>query len=202
MPKVTEAYLENRRQQILEAAIACFARNGFHQTTMEDIGQEAGLSPALAYRYFDSKDDIIVATVQQGADRAARFFDAVADGQDIPSLLQQMIHEHFQRFEQPGRDLYYKVRVQLWAEVIRNQEVAERLRVMREEAHAQITALIEKGQENGQINPNLDARAMTAAIEANLDGFVLHWLADPDVDVRQYRDALMAMVRGLFDHWE
>ena len=44
MPKVTEAHLEARRQQVLDPAFACFARQGFHQTTMDDICREAGLS--------------------------------------------------------------------------------------------------------------------------------------------------------------
>ena len=45
MPKVLPEYLELRRQQILDAAAACFSRRGFHQTTMQDICTEAGLSP-------------------------------------------------------------------------------------------------------------------------------------------------------------
>ena len=44
MPEVTEAHLEARRQQIINAAFACFSRNGFHQTTIQDICQEALLS--------------------------------------------------------------------------------------------------------------------------------------------------------------
>ena len=61
MPKVSDRYLEERRQQILGAAVACFARQGFHRTTMKDIYSECGLSPGAVYDYFKSKDDIIVA---------------------------------------------------------------------------------------------------------------------------------------------
>ena len=52
MPKVTEAHLEARRQQIVNAAFACFSLNGFHQSTMQDICQEAHLSPGAVYRHF------------------------------------------------------------------------------------------------------------------------------------------------------
>ena len=69
MPKVSEAHIEARRQQILEAANACFSRQGFHQSSVQDICREAGLSPGAVYRYFPSKEHIIAATCsgcQQG----------------------------------------------------------------------------------------------------------------------------------------
>src|SRR3954453_11594943 len=61
MPKVLPEYLETRRREILDAAAACFARRGFHQTTMQDICEETRLSPGAIYRYFASKEEIIEA---------------------------------------------------------------------------------------------------------------------------------------------
>jgi len=47
---------ENRRQQILDAALRVFARNGFHKATIKAIAREAHLkSPALIYWYFENK---------------------------------------------------------------------------------------------------------------------------------------------------
>lgn len=200
MPKVSESYLKTRRHQILEAAMACFARKGFHSTTMEDIGQEAGLSPGVAYRYFTSKEDIILATIQQSVERSRRFYETEAEEEDTPSVLEQIIDNDLQRLEEPGRDIYYKVRVQLWAEAIQNEKVADNARLLRREGLEQFSTIIQKGQERGQINSNLDAKSISLAIAAIHDGFILHWLADPDVDIWQYRTVLMAMVRGLFNH--
>ena len=50
-----------RRREILDAALFCFRRRGFHQATMQEICAEAGLSPGALYRYFGSKADIIAA---------------------------------------------------------------------------------------------------------------------------------------------
>ena len=44
MPKVTEEHLAQRRQQILDAAANCFARNGFHRTSIQDIIKESGVT--------------------------------------------------------------------------------------------------------------------------------------------------------------
>jgi TetR/AcrR family transcriptional repressor of uid operon len=200
MPKVTETYLEQRRQQILDAAIVCFARKGFHQTTMEDIGKEAGLSSTVPYRYFDGKEDIILATIQHSLDRMRRFYETEVEEEDTLRALEQIADDHLQKLEQPGRDIYYKVRVQLWAEALQDPEVAEEAGLLRKEGLEQFAEIIRKGQERGQIDPNLDAMAVSIAFAASHDGFVLHWLADPDVDIWQYRTVLMAMIRGLFNH--
>jgi AcrR family transcriptional regulator len=200
MPKVTETYLETRRQHILDAAITCFARKGFHQTTMEEIGQEAGLSPGLAYRYFASKEDIIFATIQDGLERWARFYETQAEEEDTLRVLEQMLDDHLQRLEQPGGDKYYKVRIQFWAEALQNPKVAEKAYLLRQAAQEQIIAVIRRGQEKGQIDPDLDATTVSLTISANHDGFVLQWLADPNVDINKYRKVFMAMMRGLFNH--
>jgi AcrR family transcriptional regulator len=71
MPKVSEEHLANRRQQILDAAANCFARNGFHRTSMQDIVRESGVSAGLVYRYFAGKDDMIVAIVQDWHEKRA-----------------------------------------------------------------------------------------------------------------------------------
>jgi AcrR family transcriptional regulator len=61
MPKVSQNHLEARRQQILDAAIECFSRQGFHPTTMQDIIKESGLSSGAIYTYFASKEALIEA---------------------------------------------------------------------------------------------------------------------------------------------
>jgi AcrR family transcriptional regulator len=40
----------DRRTQILDAALVCFAKRGFHQTSMHDISADAGISVGLIYR--------------------------------------------------------------------------------------------------------------------------------------------------------
>src|SRR6266851_6449324 len=59
MPKVSQEHLERRRQQILDAAVDCFATRGFHATSMQDIFKAAGLSAGAVYRYFPSKAALI-----------------------------------------------------------------------------------------------------------------------------------------------
>jgi AcrR family transcriptional regulator len=68
MPKVAQAHLDARRQQILDAARARFARDGFARTSIADIVAESGLSNGAIYRYFTSKNEIVVAVCEQAGD--------------------------------------------------------------------------------------------------------------------------------------
>src|SRR5664280_2451818 len=68
MPKVGQAYLDARRNQIVDAARARFTSHGFARTSMADIVTESGLSTGSIYRYFTSKDEIIIAVCEQGSE--------------------------------------------------------------------------------------------------------------------------------------
>ena len=68
MPKVSDAYLEARRAEILDAAWRCLADKGYHQTTMQDVCEESGLSYGAIYRYFASKEDILIAIFERIAE--------------------------------------------------------------------------------------------------------------------------------------
>ena len=96
MPKVSEEHVLARRQQIIDAAYRCFARKGFHQATMRDIYEEAGLSPGAVYHYFESKHDIIAASFDFDYERSSERFAAAEASEDplgaLVELLSFLVH--------------------------------------------------------------------------------------------------------------
>jgi AcrR family transcriptional regulator len=68
LPKVDQQHLDARRQQIVDAARNRFATHGFAHTSMADIVTESGLSTGAIYRYFGSKEEIIIAVCEQASD--------------------------------------------------------------------------------------------------------------------------------------
>lgn len=56
---------EERREQILEAAMQVFAERGLHEARMDDIAEQSGLSKGALYLYYKSKDAIIAALLRQ-----------------------------------------------------------------------------------------------------------------------------------------
>src|SRR3981081_3943331 len=77
----------DRRTQILNAALVCFAKRGFHQASMHDISAEAGISVGLIYRYFENKEAVISAM----ADRHKKeIHDSLERAKQARSLLESL----------------------------------------------------------------------------------------------------------------
>ncbi len=64
----------DRRAEILDAAERCFARSGFHRTSMQEICAEAAMSAGNLYRYFPSKEAIIAGIAERNRAEAAQRF--------------------------------------------------------------------------------------------------------------------------------
>jgi AcrR family transcriptional regulator len=71
---------ERTRQHLIDVAMACFERDGFGATTMRTIAAEAGVSVGLTYRYFDSKEGLVLAFYEQAA---ARLSDRPVEGRTL-----------------------------------------------------------------------------------------------------------------------
>src|SRR5688572_7394624 len=92
MPRVTAAHLAARRQQILDAAQACFLRNGFHATSMQEVIREAGLSVGAVYRYFPSKNALVMALAEQVIGAVRETFDeALAEDLPLATTMQRAV---------------------------------------------------------------------------------------------------------------
>ena len=75
MPKMTPAHEQHRRTQILAAAMTCFARQGYHATSMDDVVRESGLSVGAIYSYFPSKEDLFLSLSDDRADQTLAYLN-------------------------------------------------------------------------------------------------------------------------------
>lgn len=78
--EVWQALKEKRKEVICNAGLQLFARKGFHQTTMEEIAQQVGLSKGLLYNYFSSKDDLLEQIIRRAFKEIDDLFDPNHDG--------------------------------------------------------------------------------------------------------------------------
>jgi AcrR family transcriptional regulator len=80
VPRIAEAARAARRDQIIAAGLACFARTGYHATTMADVAAQAGVSKGTPYLYFDSKQALFLALHEQWDCGAGQRVDAAIAG--------------------------------------------------------------------------------------------------------------------------
>jgi AcrR family transcriptional regulator len=194
MPRVSQDHLESRRRQILDAARRCFARNGFHATSMQDILTEANLSAGAVYRYFRSKDEIIAEIATAAMADTASAFDAVSDA-DPPPPLHEVFGQVFANFEElDRRQDAARMAIQVWSEAQRCPALAERLTEGIGVVRKAVTRLVEAHQERGLIADDVPAEHVARVLMSLLPGFIVQRVLLGDVDPEMFRAGLRALL--------
>jgi TetR/AcrR family transcriptional repressor of uid operon len=162
---------EAQQQRILAAAMACFARSGFHKASMQDICAEAGMSAGNLYRYFRSKEAIIAAIAEAERVRNAAFFE-VLERTDDPVLGMIKLARLYLR-DMKGRDAPMLC-TEIIAEALRNPEIRIMFERNINEAHAACAQALRRGIEQGYVDPALDVDVAVRMLMALGDGIVAH----------------------------
>jgi AcrR family transcriptional regulator len=196
MPRVTAAYLAGRRAHILAAAARCFAREGFHRTTMQHIVREAALSPGALYRYFASKEDM-VAAIASGRHSAERALFEAVDGRAALEGVAELSRAFLGRLGRPEEREWRRVTVQLWGEALRNPRVMEVVRSGLDAPLRRLAARLRAGQRDGSVARDVDAAATARVAAAVFEGLVLQQAWEPDLQVDRFVRAAVRLLEGL-----
>jgi AcrR family transcriptional regulator len=198
MPKVLPQYLEQRREQILDAAAACFARRGFHQTTMQHICEEASLSPGAVYRYFRSKEELIEGiSIRRQQQNAGSIEEAMQQGTTL-DVLNQLIEIFFTDVDAETQRATCALFLEIYTEAPRNDRIRSILQRSGNEVRQRLEDLIRQSQARGDFNASLDPEAIARVMVAVYHGFVTQKLVDPDFDVFDYVKVVQALFAGSF----
>ena len=160
----------DRRSQILEAALVCFGKHGFHQTSMHDISAEAGISVGLIYRYFENKEAVISAM----ADRHKKeIIEVLERARQAPTLLESLeILFTAHCCENEPRVISAFV-VDLYAEASRNARVADLVRGVLKTAMDGVTELISRAPEAQNTTHGLSPADLAELIFAVARGMLM-----------------------------
>lgn len=79
-PKQYEDIREEKRSLIMRVALEHFAKEGYHNTTINHIARHAGISKGLMYNYFESKEELLTEIVNSSLDEISGYFDPDRDG--------------------------------------------------------------------------------------------------------------------------
>jgi AcrR family transcriptional regulator len=158
MPKVSQEHLEHQRQRILDAGAECFARQGFHTTSMQDIFHASGLSAGAVYRYFPSKNSLIRAIAENSLNEViGPTIDALSGRRPDPADALVSVAAIFESESVRTRTL--PVVVQVWAESFVDPEIADLARDMIDNITKRLTQALPDG------TPPAAARLIMAAMQ-------------------------------------
>ena len=197
-PKVSEKHLEDRRQQILDAAVTSFSRKGFHQATIEDIRLEAALSRGAVYHYFKSKEDIIDALRQRSADETSSIFAEVDEIEDPMDNLIGLVEYTLDRFINPASQDANRLALFLWAESLVNRRIMDGQLASSGAYRHTVETSVREAQARGYINSDLDPSAIALVITGALIGLQQELSWEPRLDMNMARRVLIAMLTGDF----
>jgi AcrR family transcriptional regulator len=193
MPRVSEAHLAARRQQILDAARTCFLRNGFHATSMQDVIAEAELSVGAVYRYFRSKDEIVAAIAEQYSGEINRQLAQLTVGPARP--LAFSIQKAVDLVDaNVGPDGVMRLAVVLWAEALRDKTVAAAVERAYSMLRENFVRLAKRAIERGELPPNAEPGATGAALYSLIAGYGLQRLLTGQPNKQAYKRAVRALL--------
>ena len=194
MPRITPARAQMRRRQIIEAALNCFARLGFHKTTMQDIVKQSKLSPGAIYCHFDSKHAIIVAVVEERHRRESELVRRASRNDNFASVFDDLVRDFIGVLGHSEERAWRRLTVQLWAESLHDRRLAVAVRQGVDEPRAMLASVVRRAKSRGELPQTLNEDATARLLIGFFQGLVLQSAWDADVDTAACADALATLI--------
>jgi TetR/AcrR family fatty acid metabolism transcriptional regulator len=163
----------DKPQQIIEAAIRVFARNGYYNSRVSDIAREAGIASGTIYLYFKTKDEILVTLFREKmAAWVARVRREIAGAGNALAKLRRLVELHFEVLEQ-------------------NPELAEVVQIELRQGHKffrgasahevsayfdLIQSVLEDGMASGLIRQDVPSKIATKMLFGAMDQMATSWV--------------------------
>jgi AcrR family transcriptional regulator len=165
-----------RRNQILDAAMRIFSRDGYQNAAIADVADDVGLSLPGLLHHFPSKAELLLATLER------------RDLESIPILGGE--HPHWRvllenlcllnRRNAGSSELIRAFSLLNAESLIDNHPANTWFRQRSERVKAQFMLVIDGGKASGEIRPDVNSQAVAAQIVAVMDGLQILWLRDPE----------------------
>jgi TetR/AcrR family fatty acid metabolism transcriptional regulator len=191
MPAVSQ---EEKRRQILEAAVRAFARKGYHACRVGEIAEEAGVAYGLVYHYFGSKEEVLQTIFRDTwTQMLARISELEAEGDPAGEQVRKVTALILRTWIRDP-DL---VRV-LVREVTRSPEQLQQQIDEIGHAYEALERIVRRGQESGEfrreIDPQLAATIFYGALEEVLTGWVMGQLPGGENEVAKAEQAVVSLL--------
>lgn len=182
---------ETRRAQILTAAALCFARDGFHGASIAQISKAAGMSPGHIYHYFENKEAIIAAIVEQDLARVLSLTAQLNSARDVRGAMIERVAQEVQGHLDPAMAA---LRLEIAAESARNPTVAGIVRSADARSLAGLAEMIRGVRRSaGFRDSDGTAAALAETVAALFEGLLIRTVRSPGLNPQ----ALVGVYRRL-----
>lgn len=195
MPRVTDTYRSEQRERILLAAARCFARRGFHVTSMDDVIAEAGLSAGAVYGYYRGKDQLIEAVARRAMELVDEVLPRLTASPTPAALVEQLLSTVLELAERAGFDPT-RVAVQAWGESVRNPVVRQVVQDGYRAIRAHLAEAVRGWQRDGVVPADACPEDVAKVLFGLLPGFILQRQLLGDVQPDRYAAALRDLTAG------
>jgi AcrR family transcriptional regulator len=192
MAKLSPETLRERSDHILDAAERCFARAGFHRTTMQDICREAEVSPGALYIYFNSKEALIAGICERERAEFASRFSEMPVGDDFMGALAELGRQFL-------ADPLHRRRlcIEVGIEATRNPKVGEIHKSVEGFIRESFRDLFAKLEADGRITPAFDIDTVVEAFLTIADGMLWRRAVDAEFDADVVLPPILVAVAAL-----
>ena len=163
----------DKPQQIVEAAIRVFARNGYYNSRVSDIAREAGIASGTIYLYFRTKEEILVTLFrEQMASFVAHLRREIAGEPDAVAKIRRLVALHFSVLEQnPALAEVVQVELRQGNKFFRGASAHE------VSAYFElIGSVLEEGVAAGTFRPDLPVKIATKVLFGAMDQMATSWV--------------------------
>lgn len=195
MPKLKPDVQRARREHILDAAEACFCRTGFHQTTIQDICREAGVSPGALYVYFDGKEALIAGMAERDRAEFAERFRALAEADDFLEALKALGEQYF--LEEPVES--DRSCIDIGLESTRNPRIREIFQRTDRFVVDSFEKLFQRLKDEGRIAPAFDIPIVAKAFIVIADGMFWRRAVDPTFEPNAVMPVVLQLIGTLLN---
>jgi len=188
---------DQRREQMLRAAIAVIEERGFPETRIADVAARAGTSPALVIYYFKTKDQLLTEALRYAEDA---WYEAgtqrMAGITSAARRLEELVAMNFLEELEGEATSSWLLWLDLWAQSVRLPEVATVRQKFDERWRETISSVVLAGQEAGEFGP-VDAEDFAVTLSALLDGLAIQVaVREPTVTATRAFELSMRFVSG------
>jgi TetR/AcrR family fatty acid metabolism transcriptional regulator len=162
----------DKRERILDAAVAVFAKTGFHSTRVADVAKSAGVADGTIYLYFDSKEDLLVKLFEDRVERLLAHLRAELPKEKTATGKIRRIVELQLGILESERELAEVLTIILRQSTTLLKEKAAPKFGEYIDAIAEVVA---KGQKSGELRANVSPHTVARAIFGALDGLAMTW---------------------------